>query len=317
MENTKFFEMADRLKTLQEQKKDLEAQTKALGAEITELDLQLSDAMTEAELDRFSRNGSTFYLKSRLFASPAAGRKDEMMQALKENGYGSLVTETVNANTLASFIKEQREITGEEVPTWLGETVSTYEKVSVGKEGTGIYVHIAHRIGTNIDKTDFFSFLAAFLMNSAIVKIAHNIAFESSMAYAKGIVIQAPVYETICASQMSLKSTYEFRKLNESGLKRLASELFGEPLPSFSSLTDGKHFNELDAQDAETVRYGAADSDFALRLYHKFNAWFDRYLPKHRYIVENIESPTAVYLGIMKCNGIPVDLPLICILTTI
>lgn len=132
MENTKIFEMADRLKTLQEQKKDLEAKAKALGAEITDLDLQLSDAMTEVELDCFSRNGSTFYLKSRLFASPAAGRKDEMMQALKENGYGSLVTETVNANTLASFIKEQREITGAEIPEWLGDTVSTYEKVSVG-----------------------------------------------------------------------------------------------------------------------------------------------------------------------------------------
>ena len=33
MENTQIFEMADRLKTLQEQKKDLEAQTKALAAE--------------------------------------------------------------------------------------------------------------------------------------------------------------------------------------------------------------------------------------------------------------------------------------------
>ena len=79
MENTQIFEMADRLKTLQEQKKDLEAQTKALAAEIAELDEQLSDAMTEAELDRFSRNGSTFYLKSRLFASPACrpqGRDD-------------------------------------------------------------------------------------------------------------------------------------------------------------------------------------------------------------------------------------------------
>ena len=132
MENTKIFEMADRLKTLQEQKKDLEAQAKALGAEIAELDEQLSDAMTEAELDRFSRNGSTFYLKSRLFASPASGRKDEMMQALKENGYGSLVVETVNANTLAAFIKEQREATGEDIPAWLGDTVSTYEKMSVG-----------------------------------------------------------------------------------------------------------------------------------------------------------------------------------------
>lgn len=178
------------------------------------------------------------------------------------------------------------------------------------KEGTGIYVPVAHRVGSNIDKSAFFSFLAAFLTNTEIIKIAHNIAFESSMAYAMGIIIQAPVYDTICASQMSLKSTYEFRKLNESGLKKLAAELLGEPLPSFSSVTEGKHFDELDAQDVETVRYGAADSDFALRLYHKFNDWFDRYLPKHRYIVEKIESPTAVYLGIMKCNGIPVNLSL-------
>ena len=178
------------------------------------------------------------------------------------------------------------------------------------KEGTGVYVPVAHRIGTNIEGDAFFAFLTAFLMDKTLIKIAHNIAFESSMAYARGIVIQAPVYDTICASQMSLKSIYEFRKLNESGLKRLAEELFGEPLPSFSSVTDGKHFDELDAQDEETVRYGSADSDFALRLYHKFNDWFDRYLPKHRYIVEEIESPTAVYLGIMKTNGIPVNLPL-------
>ncbi len=178
------------------------------------------------------------------------------------------------------------------------------------KAGTGIYVPVAHRVGTNIDKDAFLTFLTAFLLNKTITKIAHNIAFESGMAYARGIAIQAPVYDTICASQMSLKSRYEFRKLSESGLKRLAEELFGEPLPSFSSVTAGKHFDELDAQDEETVRYGSADSDFALRLYYKFNEWFDRYLPKHRYIVEEIESPTAVYLGIMKCNGIPVNLPL-------
>lgn len=132
MTNTEIFEMADRLKALQEEKKDLEAQTKALTVEIANLDEQLSDAMTEADLDRFSRNGSTFYLKSRLFASPASGRKDEMMKALKENGYGSLVVETVNANTLASFIKEQREATGVDIPPWLEDTVSTFEKVSVG-----------------------------------------------------------------------------------------------------------------------------------------------------------------------------------------
>ena len=178
------------------------------------------------------------------------------------------------------------------------------------EEGTGIYVPVRHLVGTNIDEAEFYGFLESFLTDTSIVKIAHNIAFESLMAYARGIVIQAPVYDTICASQMSLKGSFEFRMLSESGLKRLAGELFNEPLPSFSSVTDGKHFDELDAQDSETIRYGAADSDFALRLYHKFNAWFDRYMPKHRYMVEQVESPTAVYLGIMKCNGIPLNLPI-------
>ena len=178
------------------------------------------------------------------------------------------------------------------------------------KEGTGIYVPIAHKVGVNIDDTDFFNFLAEFLTNTEIIKVAHNIAFEANMSYAKGIVIQPPAYDTIAAAQLTLKSAYDFRKLNECGLKHLAKELLGEPLPTFSDVTDGRHFDELDAQDAETIRYGAADSDFALRLYNLFNKWFDTYLPKHRWIVENIESPTAVYLGIMKNNGVPLDLSL-------
>ena len=132
MDNTQIFAMADRLKALQEEKKSLEANVKALGAEIVDLDNQLSDAMAEAELDRFSRGGCTFYLKSRLFASPAAGSKEEMMQALKDHGFGTLVVETVNVNTLASFLKEQREATGGNIPAWLEGIVNTYDKVSVG-----------------------------------------------------------------------------------------------------------------------------------------------------------------------------------------
>lgn len=177
-------------------------------------------------------------------------------------------------------------------------------------EGSGIYVPVAHKVGKNIEPTAFDKFLREFLSNTAIVKIAHNLAFESQMSYARGIVIMPPVYDTIAASQMSLKSCTEFRKLTDSGLKKLAAELCGEPLPSFTDVTDGRHFDELDAQDAETVRYGAADSDYSLRLYNIFNKWFDRFLPKHRTIVEEIESPTAVYLGIMKYNGVPINYPL-------
>ena len=132
MEKSVIFEMADRLKSLKKQKKDLEDSVKAIGSEIEELDRQLSDAMAETQLDSFSRNGSTFYLYSRLYASPSTGRKDAMMQALKQNGYGSLVVESVNSKTLSSFVREQKEANQGNIPSWLSDTVSTYEKISVG-----------------------------------------------------------------------------------------------------------------------------------------------------------------------------------------
>ena len=54
------------------------------------------------------------------------------MDALKENGFGALVVETVNSNTLSSFIKEQMAENDDEIPEWLKENVNTFEKVSVG-----------------------------------------------------------------------------------------------------------------------------------------------------------------------------------------
>ncbi len=131
MEN-RIFELADQLKAVKDKKKELEAQVKEVAAAIEQLDLALSDAMAEAECERFSRNGSTFYLNTRLFASPVAGHKEELFQALKANGYGEIVTETVNANTLASFVKEQMSLNNDEMPAWIAEVVSTFEKVSVG-----------------------------------------------------------------------------------------------------------------------------------------------------------------------------------------
>ncbi len=178
-------------------------------------------------------------------------------------------------------------------------------------EGTGIYIPVAHKVGINMDGTEAEAFLREFLTDKTITKVIHNAVYESSMAYAKGIVIQSPIYDTMAASQMTLCGSYRFRSMAESGLKTLASDLLGIPLPTFEAVTAGRHFDELDAQDEETIRYGAADSDIALRLYHLFNEWFDKFLPKHRWIVENIESPAAVYLGLMKKNGVPIDIDLL------
>ena len=132
MENKELFELADQLKAAKDRKKELDALTKENNAEVERLDLALSEGMAEAECDRFSRNGYTFYMGSRLFASPAAGRKEDMMQALKDNGYGSLVVGTVNAGTLSSFCKEQMAANDDELPEWLSDVVTIFEKVSVG-----------------------------------------------------------------------------------------------------------------------------------------------------------------------------------------
>jgi DNA polymerase-1 len=176
-------------------------------------------------------------------------------------------------------------------------------------EGSAIYVPIAHKTGNNIEKPhEVMKFLKHTLFeNPNVVKVAHNLAFEAIFLYANGIVIQEPVYDTIAAAQLTLKSKWEFRSLADSGLKLLATSLFGADMPDFQTVTGGRYFDELDPQNYETIRYACADSDYTLRLYHRFNDWFDRFLPKHRWIVENIESPTAVFVGIMEYNGVRVD----------
>lgn len=133
---------------------------------------------------------------------------------------------------------------------------------------SAVYVPVAHRAGANIaDPASLWTWLrTAVFENRDIVKIAHNMSFEAMFLYAMGIILQPPCYDTIAASQMTLKSNYVFRTLADSGLKTLVPALIGEELPSFLEVTAGCAFDELDAQDAETVRYACADSDFALRL---------------------------------------------------
>ena len=181
---------------------------------------------------------------------------------------------------------------------------------SVSK-GTGIYVPFNHKVGINADFVDTFEWIKRnILMNRNLTVVIHNAAFETMFFYALGCVPQCKVYDTLSAAQLTLKTHTQFRKLNDSGLKKLVPELLKENLPSFEDVTNGQSFDDLDSENSGTIRYACADSDYALRLYHLFNNWFDENLPKHRFIVEEIESPTSVYVGLMKYNGVPIDINL-------
>ena len=132
-------------------------------------------------------------------------------------------------------------------------------------------------------------------------------SFESMFLYKHGIILQEPVFDTIAAAQLCLKNKMYFRTMHESGLKTLTEEIFKCKRKNFEEITGGKCFDELDPQDPEIIYYGCADSDDALQLHNYFKQWFMCNIPKHYDIVRNIESPTAVFVGLMKYNGLQVN----------
>jgi len=133
MDNSeKMFELADRLKVLRDEKKDTEQRVKELNAALDETDSALAQLMTDTETQNFTRSGTMFCLTNTTRASATADRKDELFKALRAEGYGGLVYETVNANSLSAFVREQISENDDVLPDWLEGLVSVFEKTTVG-----------------------------------------------------------------------------------------------------------------------------------------------------------------------------------------
>ena len=133
MDNSeKMFELADRLKALRDEKKDAEQRVKELNAALDETDAALAQLMTDTETQNFTRSGTMFCLTNTTRASATADRKDELFEALRAEGYGGLVYETVNANSLSAFVKEQIEANMDVLPAWLDGLIGVFDKTTVG-----------------------------------------------------------------------------------------------------------------------------------------------------------------------------------------
>lgn len=131
MQTQNMYELAEHLKQLREEKKAAEQQLKDIHAEIAQTEYQLSMQMAETETQNFTRAGTMFSLTTKTRASAVAGRREELYAALKENGCGDLVYETVNANSLSAFVKEQIAENQDTVPEWLNGLVHVYEQTAV------------------------------------------------------------------------------------------------------------------------------------------------------------------------------------------
>ena len=139
MNDNKLFTLADKLRGLREEKDGIDAMLKDVNKDIDAVETALSDAMAEAECPNFTRGDKQFILTTRTQWSPEIERKEELYAALKENGHGHLFT--VNARTLASFVKEQVAETmnddGEtHVPEWLAGLVKSYDDIGITMKAT-------------------------------------------------------------------------------------------------------------------------------------------------------------------------------------
>jgi len=131
------FALAEEFKALRDKKSALEDEVKATNGKIETITEALTAAMVENETPSFTHKQFQFSLSTRMFASADKEHKEELYEALRENGYGDLVYETVNANSLSSFVRERMEEFSEAndgedgLPPWLEGKVNVYDKISV------------------------------------------------------------------------------------------------------------------------------------------------------------------------------------------
>lgn len=137
MENNRLFELADELKALRDRKDALEAELKQVNMDIDDVDWHLSTLMTETETQNFTRAGTMFCLTTKTRASATEGMKDELYGALRAEGFGDLIYETVNANSLSAFVKEQISENEDALPAWLDGLVNVFQKTTVGVRKAG------------------------------------------------------------------------------------------------------------------------------------------------------------------------------------
>lgn len=132
MNNNAILEIANLYRELRDKKDALNAELKELQEQIYQTEKVLSEEMINNEVQKFTLDGYTYYLNTRTKASPFAEFKQEVYQWLKDNGYGDLVYETVNANTFSAFVSKDLLAETDELPKELQGKINIYEQITVG-----------------------------------------------------------------------------------------------------------------------------------------------------------------------------------------
>lgn len=115
---------------LKEKKKELEKELQSLITEMTTKEKELFKLMFDMDIQSINIDGKLFYREVSYY--PQIRNKPKFFDWLRFNGFGDIITETVNFNTLRAWYKEYIGKTdNEELPEDLQELISVYEDTKV------------------------------------------------------------------------------------------------------------------------------------------------------------------------------------------
>lgn len=123
-------DVLQRLIELREQKARLEEALKETSENIDFVQGQVIESMLEEEITSMKYNGYSFSPGMKVYASVAAN--SEGIQWLKDRGMADIVSETVHAQRLSSFVKEYMSehniLTAADLPEDFRDNIKVYDK---------------------------------------------------------------------------------------------------------------------------------------------------------------------------------------------
>ena len=129
MSETSMLLAADRLKTLRDEKAELQARLKDVQESIDSVEAELIENMTDEECTGFDRNGVRFSLVIREYPGAVPEERDELYRRMRSHGFEHLFT--INTNTLGATVKELKANNDDQLPDWLEGVIQIYEQPSI------------------------------------------------------------------------------------------------------------------------------------------------------------------------------------------
>lgn len=129
-------EIFERYEELLEKKKDLADETKANNSAIKDLEEEIETEMTEDDITSITVGGHSYSLVAKTRYAKLGDEKLEakglnFYEVLREQGYGDLIHETVNANTLNATMAAAAEENDGELPEELAEVLSSFDYTDI------------------------------------------------------------------------------------------------------------------------------------------------------------------------------------------